>query len=360
MKRTLPALGALLATTSIAAAGGIDRTGSNYSFLFQDGNYAELSFSSVRPSVSGNYPTALGGGSTDGLAKDYTTVSLSYKHQFTDQFAVGFALNEPFGADAAYTSGAYTGLAGEWESRSATVLLAYKATPNVTVYGGPRYTTSKSSTSIPAALFPGGYNVESDKNSQISYVVGAAYERPEIGLRVGLTYESGFTHDSKTVETLAGGAQVVESETEVDMPSSLILDFQTGVAKDTLVFGQIKRTDWDWRVRPTTYGQLTNDDIVAIEGIVNSYQLGVGRRINDQLSVFARVGYEKSDGEVASRLAPTDGRRSIGIGGSYNFDNVTLRGGVEYVKLGDAVDASNVKFEDNSAVGIGISVGYSF
>ena len=37
--------------------------------------------------------------------------------------------------------------------------------------------------------------------------------------------------------------------------------------------------------------------------------LGIGRRINEQVSVFARIGYEESDGEVASRLAQDQANR---------------------------------------------------
>ncbi len=48
-KNVMTAGAALLLTTSIASAGGIDRTGNPYSVLFEDGNYVQLSFSSVSP-----------------------------------------------------------------------------------------------------------------------------------------------------------------------------------------------------------------------------------------------------------------------------------------------------------------------
>jgi hypothetical protein len=91
-----------------------------------------------------------------------------------------------------------------------------------------------------------------------------------------------------------------------------------------------------------------------------TYQLGVGRRLSDDLSVFARLGYEAENGGVASRLAPTDGSTSIGIGGSYTIDNIEFTGGIEYARLGDAVDGSGTVYEDNSALGFGLTVGFSF
>lgn len=88
--------------------------------------------------------------------------------------------------------------------------------------------------------------------------------------------------------------------------------------------------------------------------------MGLGRRINDNWSVFGRVGYEDPTGDVASRLAPTDGLTSVGLGATYTQGPVSVTGGLEYVWLGNAVDASGVEFADNTAVGLGLSIGYNF
>ena len=75
MKHGMRALAALLLTTAAAQAGGIDRTGQRFDGFFQPGNYAELSFGMVSPSVSGTdlplgpFP---GGGST-GSARSAVT-----------------------------------------------------------------------------------------------------------------------------------------------------------------------------------------------------------------------------------------------------------------------------------------------
>ena len=67
-------------------------------------------------------------------------------------------------------------------------------------------------------------------------------------------------------------------------------------------------------------------------------------------------------------LAPTDGFLSLGVGGSYTQGNMKISGGVRYVKIGDA-DAlesppnsgiANAAFRDNSAVGVGVKVGWTF
>ena len=423
MKNLLTASATLLLTTSIASAGGIDRSGNPYAVLFEDGNYVELSFSTVKPEVSGDYPAALGGGSTGDMAEDYTSAGVALKYQFTDQIAVGLFLNQPYGANALYPNGVYAGLGADWESNQIAAILKYQINDNVSVYGGLRSVESQAEIAIPDPLLRGpaaarlqaglaqaiaaaeaagalaaqtgdptdianaqaaaavaadigaqlqgvagapagtfAYAASTDADRQNSYVVGAAYERKDIALRVALTYEQGFTHEFTATETLpAAGLAGTESQFEIEMPKTVTLDFQSGVAADTLVFGSIRWSEWSvWEVRPAGYEGFTGDRVTGIDNDTTTYRLGVGRRLNDNLSVFGRVTYEDSTGDVASRLAPTDGTTSIGIGGTYTMDNIKITGGVEYAMLGDATDGSGVEFTDNTALGFGLSVGFRF
>ena len=362
MKNILSTGSALLLTTTIASAGGLDRGGNAYSVLFEDGNYAQLSFSLANPKVSGDYAAGLGGGSTENMAEGFTSVGAALKYEINDQFDVAVFLNQPYGANASYEAGTYTGLSAEWKSTQIAAVLKYQINENVSVYGGIRSVESKAEIEIPALLFPFGYSAETNSDRQTSYIAGAAYEMPEIALRVALTYESGFTHEFSTTETAAALGGVVEAEMEVEMPESLTLDFQTGVAEDTLLFGSIRYAEWSvWEVRPVGYeGATMGQAVTGLDNDVMTYRVGLGRRLNDDLSVFGRVTYEKSNGGVASRLAPTDGTTSIGFGGTYNYDGVEFTGGIEYSMLGDAEDGSATDFSGNSALGVGLSVGFSF
>lgn len=361
--RTLTTVGAaLLLSTTAGYASGIDRTQNNYGVLFEEGGYVELSFSSVKPDVSGDYVAPLNafGPSTENMANDYITYGLALKYELTDNIDVGFFLNSPYGADAEYGAGAYTGLEAEWKSRQTALVLKYNVNENVSVYGGARAIQSEATIQIPSP--PNVYNATAETDTQFGYVVGAAYERPEIALRVGLTYESGVTHEFNTLESVNGAAITPGTTTEIEMPQSVTLDFQSGVAANTLVFGSIRWSEWSvWEVRPIGYETITGGErVTGIDSDTTTYRLGVGRAINDDLSVFARVTYEAGNGDVASRLAPTDGLTSIGLGGSYTMDNVKLTGGIEYVMLGDAEDAAGTEFADNTAIGLGVSIGYSF
>lgn len=383
MKLLLTGAAALMLSTQ-AHAGGIDRSGMPLSILFEDGTTASLSFSSVTPSVSGEYqgPITFYGTDTENMAESYSTLSFALKTDLNDKLAVAVSFNEPFGADSNYTGGAYTGLEAHWTSSELAAILKYKVNDQISVYGGLRSVTSKADIFIPLLVMagagaPGTYQAETDSNTKLGYVIGAAYEKPEIALRASVTYQSAIKHDFATSElfTPAGGggggggeklaaaklAGGSDSVTSITLPQSLTLDVQTGIAADTLVFGSIKWTEWSvWHVDPAVFHDKTGTEVTGFDNDVITYQLGIGRKINDNLSVFARVGYEKATGDVASRLSPTDGLQSIGLGGSWANDRLKVTGGVEYVMLGDAVDGSGTKFKGNSALGVGVSVAVKF
>lgn len=373
VKTMLGATTALVVGTLTAQAGGIDQSRLPYAALFEAGRYIELGFSHVKPEVSGTYTGALAafGTQTGNMAGSYSTLSFAYKADINDSLSYALFINTPYGADAAYTLGAYTGLQAEWTSQQAAFILKYKPTDNVSVYGGLRYLESTARIQLPAALFGpaaplvGNYTAVGARDGQLGYIIGAAYEIPDIALRVGLTYENAITHEFATTETFTGAAAPLggASTTRITVPQSLTLDFQSGIAEDTLLFGMIKWSEWsEWQVSPPRYAGVVAAApvITGFDNDVITYQLGVGRRLNDNLSVFARATYEKANGGIASRLSPTDGSTGFGIGATWRQDGMKVTGGLEYVKVGDAVDGSGTRFEGNSAVGFGMSVGYSF
>ena len=355
------ALAGLALTTGMVQAGGIDRSSLPFSVLYEDGRVIQLGFSNVSPNVSG-----LAGGvvTTNDMAQSYMTLSFAYKADLTDKLSYAVILNQPYGADALYTS-VYAGLEAHWDSEQLTALIKYQATDRFSVYGGVKYVQSSANIIIPPVLLgpAGTYTATAEDDGQFGYVLGVAYEIPDIALRVGLSYESEITHDFATNESFSAlnGGATLSGTTDIVLPQTVTLDFQSGVAKDTLVFGSVRWSEWSqYHVRPSYFETVTGTEVTGFDDDVVSYELGVGRKINDSLSLFARVGYEKTEGDVASRLSPTDGYTSYGIGGTYTKDKFKITGGIEYVDVGDAVDGSGVEFEDNDAVGVGLQVQFTF
>ena len=83
MKNVMTAGAALLLTTSLAHAAGLDRSGNSYAILFEEGNAAQLSFSTVNPKVTGSYDDSLlpgQSGSTDNMANSYTNFGFAVKY----------------------------------------------------------------------------------------------------------------------------------------------------------------------------------------------------------------------------------------------------------------------------------------
>jgi long-subunit fatty acid transport protein len=111
--------------------------------------------------------------------------------------------------------------------------------------------------------------------------------------------------------------------------------------------------------------------VVFHEEDIFVYTLGIGRRINDQLSASAAVIYEPatgSDFDASSgeggvgNLAPTDGQLGIQLAATYALnESIELTGGLRYTRLGEATTRGlGAVFEDNDAVSLGLRVGYRF
>ena len=88
---------------------------------------------------------------------------------------------------------------------------------------------------------------------------GVAYEVPEIALRVALTYFSDVKLGMSGTEGLspgAGGANPTMTATNfnVTMPETILLEAQSGIAADTLLFGSVRYTAWDgFSITPNRY-----------------------------------------------------------------------------------------------------------
>jgi long-subunit fatty acid transport protein len=351
MKKVMTAGAALLLTTSIASAGGLDRSGQPIGFIFEDGEAAFVSFGLVNPTVSSNPESDAGN-----VAQNYTALSFGYKRAVSDDLELAIIYDQPYGASVEYNEGDLAGLFATLNSGSITGILTYAATDNISIYGGLRGQSLQGEIAVPLAA----YTYESDTSYAFGYLVGAAYEMPEIALRVALTYNSAIKHTLEGTEgsPTAPGTSA-DTEFDVQFPQSLNLDFQTGVAADTLVFGSVRWAEWS--VTDVTPLYYIPGSLVDYEEDVFTYSLGVGRRFSDQLSGSFSVSYEEATGEDAPNLGPTDGFISYSVGMEYAMnDSTKIRGGIRYIDIGDATSDYGFSFEDNSAIAVGASLVYTY
>lgn len=349
MKKLLICTTALVAAATTACAGGIDRSGQDISVIFEQGSVAQLSFSSVEPTVKGVFNHPLAGAIPSGkVSPAYSSFGLAMKVDLSEKLSMGVIVDQPWGADVAYVTPPYplTGTSASVESTATTVLARYKINDSFSLHGGLRHVTV-SGFYDPVGPYASTYANDSDTG----YVVGAAFEKPEIAMRVALTYssETSFALDGTVGDVTA------------TMPQSVNLDFQTGIAADTLLFGQVRWADWaSATIDDTLAGNLVSPSHDTI-----TYSVGLGRKFTEKLSGAVTLGYEAAGGDTVSNLSPTDGFFSVGLGGTYTQGKMKISGGVRYVEVGDATtsaigDFPGGEFAGNTALGVGVKVSFSF
>lgn len=348
MKAAGSGLGAAMIALSAAPAfaAGIERGVPSTAILFEPGRYLEFSARAVLPDLEGKDGP---GAPTGNLFDDYRAFGIAYKDDLSERLSVALIFDQPYGVDTSYHGPApYTGTTARLDATGFTGIVAYDATDHVKVYGGLRVQSLEAEAAIP---FVGGYTVETDRQTDLGYLLGAAYSRPDIALRVALTYRSAIQHDTNTLEF-----GVFETRTGIETPQSLTLEFQTGIAEDTLLFGNIHWADWsEFHIAPPNYPAGV---LVDYEKDWTSYTLGLGRRFTDHLSGFVQASWEPATETTLTTLGPVDGRASVGVGFRWEDERVKITGGATYVGLGEAENVLATEFRDGSAVAVGLKVGF--
>ena len=349
MKRTILNL-AVLSTifgAGLVQAGGFDRTGQDTSIMLKEGSMVEITSVSVNPKVTGTYTT--GGASTGEVAPNYSFTNLGFRTKVSDNFAIAIIQDSPFGADVNWTAGAYNGTKAKVKSSATTFLTSYDL-DNVTVYGGLKNQSLEATASVPAA----GYTVTSTADSSLGYVFGAAIENPEIAMKLSLTYHSKINHDISIVEGAA------PSTLKTTTPESFNLDFQTGIAENTLLFGSLRQVKWtQMALCPDAYKAATGACLKEFKSNTTSYTLGVGRKFSDSWSGAVTYGKESAGNDKPSVLSPTNGYTKMGFGVTYTGAQANITLGMQKVNNGNAT-ATGVNLTGNTSVVTAVKVGYKF
>lgn len=363
MQKLLSVSALLAASTSLAVAGGIERSTQSTAILFEDGDYAEFSFSVVDPDVSGSLVAAPAVASGDVLPS-FLNFGFGYKRELNDQWSVALIVDQPIGADVSYSTGAapypFAGSTASVNAVAVTGLVRYKTANNLSFFGGVRIQEAKGEASIPPF---NGFTLGLDSEVDVGYVAGIAYEIPDIALRVALTYNSKITHNFTGVTETSGGNPIPGAPPiEVEVPQSVNLEFQSGIAKDTLLFGSVRWVDWtEFNVTPVGLGGAP---LVSFADDRITYNLGIGRKFNDNWSGAITIGHESSTGSFQANLSPRDGFNSIGIAATYTSGPMKITGGIRYIDVGNATTTFQGNplgsFSDNDAIAAGIRIGYSF
>ncbi len=205
---------ALVVGAGASNAGGIDRSGQPIGVIFEKtgdtGNYVQLSYGSISPSTN----TSTGGNPL----LDYSALGLTYKRQLNEQFSLSVIYDEPFGAAVKYPNvDPFFGSFATVESNAVTLVGRYETGNGLSVHGGLR--AQKLSGMIQTSQ-----RLVAESGYDLGYVVGAAYEIPDIALRVAVTYNSEIDNELTGNETRS--CVVSATSFNVTTPESDDLDFQ--------------------------------------------------------------------------------------------------------------------------------------
>ena len=376
MKATASTSLGIWAFSALAVSAGGWETGKlDTSFMYNEGNYAELSYGNLNYSVSG---TTQAGVSHD-MAKDQTRMNLSGKFQ-VGSFDIGLT---SFSSGAIQMDGQGANVTGcditstdplvagrcsvvpsaDVKMDTKAVLARYKINENFSVLGGLRQVSVKDSSVTTVAAT---YNL--DATSKTGRVYGLAYERPEIALRLEIIRSDAMSFGLSG--TAAGGLSLTGSDMVV--PEATTINFQTGIAEGTLLMASAHRVSWassqinvDVPIPtgvPIPAGGL---DIDSAFTDTTSYSLGIGRALSDATAVSVSYSWEAGSGATSTdAFTMSNGSKTLSLGVRHTIEDMTLSGGVSYTQVGDVSvthpTTLTANYENNSVMSFGVKVGYSF
>ena len=355
-----------LALGEASAQGGLDRMAPEIRTLFEEGNYFEMSWAAVSPRLEGEggllEPAGLG---TGNILESYDQWGFAFKTDLNQRTSLAFILDQPWGVNTFYpavaTSG-YSGTLANFESNELSTILRRQVNNNVSAYGGLRVQSIKARAAFPfggAIGLPGPYQVTADRDEGLGFMAGAAYEIEKIKLRLAVTYysEVDTTHDTTEV----AGASIVNDVTDVTTPQSINIDFQSGIAKDTLAFGSVRWVDWSkFAISPPLFSGSTGVPLVDYSEDWITYTVGIGRKVTERFSIAFIFRYTPMTDQQLTTLGPVDGRTAYTIAPSFKFNRMKITTGVSYIDTGDATNFAGTNFVDGRAFAVGTRVGFNF
>lgn len=385
-------------------AGGWEASKLDTSFMYKDGGFADFSYASLDYNVKANATS--NGGTLDvtghKTAKSQTRPTFSVKMGYGDfdfgvtsftsgniqmqggagsmidpniDFVTPGNLGGTNSPTVAQPDGATFVPDADASLSSLTFMGKYSLSESFDVLLGATQNSLKKST---ISTILGTYNVEA--KTATSSVLGAAFSKPEIALRVELLFQpkstikanSDFTKGAAGDDyafALSSGAitidDVADFTTTLSRPETMTLNFQSGIASDTLLYGSIHRASWkSSQITVATGNAVSNVESEFTD--TTALSLGVARKINEQLALTASLSSEDGGGKTSTSLfTQSNGSQGISLGARYTIDNITISGGYNYTNVGDVTVSSSAGvqqavYKNNNVSAIGLKIGFAF
>ncbi|MCG7522051.1 hypothetical protein [Ruegeria sp. Ofav3-42] len=334
---TMTVIAGLMAGPAIS--GGIEAFPTQNHFLFEDGRYAEFTYVYIDPKNSGTEA----GQSTGNVTPSVSGASLAYKQDLGSDWVLAarafksldYRINYPTG-----TSAPSAGTHVDYRGYAVDFLARYKFNQNFSAYGGVRL---EKVTRFEGELVNSGfpiYGLDADGDVEPGFILGAAYEIPDINFRADLTYTSEIKHTLSGTQTtpLTGSASV---STPFVSPESVKFNVQSGVSKNLFALFGVNWRNWkDATVNPPGAGgpilEFTEDSV--------DVQLGLGYLYNPNWYFYGILSSSNPEGGIAG-FDYDNGGRGITLGTIFTQGNTRVIFDYTYARFGDV---------DNGATGLQI------
>ena len=373
-------------SASMGHAGGMEATGLSAGFMFEDGRYGSVSVQSQSPSVKAK--TAAGASLTSGsLVGSVTSTNLKAKMDVLDNMSVGITYYRQAGIKLDYQ----TNWAGasplppkavmpkvDLDVTALALLVKYGFNENFSALAGIKNGTASDATVlIPIAV---GVNATATGKSALSYIVGAAYEIPELALRAELMYETSAAYSLPTAFAVmapiagvtAGLATAQTGTIDASTPDYINIYVQSGIAEDTLAYASARQANWKKNqvsfkhpLSQTVIGTSALNTPYTLSDFANStsYEIGVGRKFGDTWSSSIAYNWEGGSGTTTSSLFTlNDGRQGLSVGAKYSLnDKTAISFGGNYTEFGKVTNTiTGAVLSGNTATTLGLNISHSF
>ena len=213
-------------------------------------------------------------------------------------------------------------------------------------------------------------------------VYGAAYEMPEIAMRIKAVFQEETTTSLDASSSLSPllpttavtGASYTIPRHDFKFPERHSRKHSPIWISSSAKLGHSPNNN-SWNpngINPVTFAPDTAVSPVGSSfSDKTAYSIGVGRKVSDNLSLS--VSYSREDGSGPTTDDPftlSDGSQGITIGARYSMDQMTITAGYNYTTAGDVEVIHEVApgvpsgltadYKDNSTSAIGFRVAFKF
>lgn len=362
-------------------AGGMELSGQSIWSFYEKGNYAELTVAHLNADISGQVQNqaelaeiGVADFSTGNFVEDRDFVQAALKFQLHPKVSLGLIFDQPFGVDIQYHYRPDTMIGPieieateiAFDSDNITSLFGYQLNPAWQIYAGLALQSFEGDLQVfgQSFSFLNGYRAEFEQDYAFGWLTGFSYQIPEYALRTSLTYRSAIKHQVHVNEYIQNYPInfTTADKTTIETPTSINLDFQTGLSQNNLLYASLRWVNWsDYVIQPTQFAaivasaaqyapEMHSYKMIQYQKDQWSGKIGIAHQISPRWVSTLDVSWDSGNGNTASTLSPVDGFYGLGLGALYYWQPQSfIAFGTQYLRFNKAKTVQDAEAESKIA-----------